>query len=242
MLAASLPLLPSWRTRGTRLTPTDAIWLSSSSVALTFAVAALLVAEWRDSRLGVWVAKPLASTCFIAAAFAAGALDSRYGVAVLTGLVLSWFGDVFLIPRAAPRVFLSGVLSFLLGHVAYVVAFAGRGFDTSLLLPVGLGAVVAALAAGTWLWPHVETEMRIAVVAYIGVISVMLVAAVGTYALRANPWLLVGAVGFYLSDLAVARDRFVESVFVNRLWGLPLYYGAQLALAWSITLEVANRH
>jgi hypothetical protein len=29
----------------------------------------------------------------------------------------------------------------------------------------------------------------------------------------------------------VARDRFLRHEFLNRAWGLPLYYGAQLLLA-----------
>jgi hypothetical protein len=48
--------------------------------ALTLAAVALLVAaEWRGWRAGVWAAKPLASTGFLARALAGGALDSRYG-------------------------------------------------------------------------------------------------------------------------------------------------------------------
>ncbi len=39
---------------------------------------------------------------------------------------------------------------------------------------------------------------------------------------------------FTVSDIAVVRDRFVTTGFVNRLWGLPLYYAAQLLIAWSI--------
>jgi uncharacterized membrane protein YhhN len=46
--------------------------------------------------------------------------------------------------------------------------------------------------------------------------------------------ILIGAVAFYLSDLAVARNRFVAPGVANRLWGLPLYYLAQLMLAWSV--------
>jgi uncharacterized membrane protein YhhN len=39
------------------------------------------------------------------------------------------------------------------------------------------------------------------------------------------------AVAFALS---VARDRFVVPGFVNRAWGLPLYYAAQLVLAATV--------
>jgi len=46
--------------------------------------------------------------------------------------------------------------------------------------------------------------------------------------------LLAGAALFFVSDLAVARDRFVAPGFANRLWGLPAYYAGQLLIAWSI--------
>ena len=45
-----------------------------------------------------------------------------------------------------------------------------------------------------------------------------------------------GALLFYLSDLFVARNRFMEKSFINRLMGLPLYYTAQFLLAFSIGL------
>jgi hypothetical protein len=30
----------------------------------------------------------------------------------------------------------------------------------------------------------------------------------------------------------VARDRFVSAGWINKAWGWPLYFGAQLVLAW----------
>jgi hypothetical protein len=39
---------------------------------------------------------------------------------------------------------------------------------------------------------------------------------------------------FYLSDLFVARQRFVAPAFANRLYGLPLYYLGQFLLAFSV--------
>ena len=49
------------------------------------------------------------------------------------------------------------------------------------------------------------------------------------------PWMVpVGAAMFTASDIAVVRDRFISKGFVNRAWGLPLYYAAQLVIAWSI--------
>ena len=207
------------------------------SAATALAVAALLFCEHTGRTAGVWLAKPLASTAFIAVALAAGALESTYGWAILAGLVLSWFGDVFLIPRGRPRIFLVGVLSFLAGHVAYAAAFVLRGMDASVFAVAALAAGLVAFVVLRWLGAHVPADMKVAVPAYIAVISIMVVCAVASFAARGNAWIPVGAVGFYLSDLSVARDRFVVSELVNRLWGLPLYYAAQVALAWSVHAE-----
>lgn len=207
------------------------------SAATALAVAALLFCEHTGRTAGVWLAKPIASTAFIAVALAAGALESGYGCAILTGLVLSWFGDVFLIPRARPRLFLAGVVSFLAGHVAYTAAFVLRGMDPGVFAGAALGAGLVAFVVLRWLAAHVPPEMKVAVPAYIAVISIMVVCAAASFAAHGNAWIPVGAVGFYLSDLSVARDRFVVSEFVNRVWGLPLYYAAQVALAWSVHAE-----
>ena len=45
--------------------------------------------------------------------------------------------------------------------------------------------------------------------------------------------LAAGAVLFLISDLAVARHRFVAPGPVNKVWGQPTYFAAQLLIAWS---------
>ncbi len=200
--------------------------------AMSACVAALLVSEYRALRLGVWIMKPAAAACFVAAALSFGALDTGYGRVVLSGLVLSLCGDVALIPRGKPRVFQAGVAAFGLAHVAYLVAF-GLRFESA-----GRAALCAALAGLAllrvfpWLDPHLPKDMVIPVRAYMLIISAMLVAAAG--ASPSDPAILLGAAMFYVSDLAVARDRFVSSSFANGVWGLPLYFGAQLVLASTV--------
>lgn len=208
------------------------LWIVALTAAAT---ASLLAAEYRDWRPGVWLSKPLASTGFVALALAAGALtrtgDSSYGLLVLLALVLSWLGDVLLIPRTAPSVFRAGILSFLLGHLAFAAAFASRGLDVTAAATAAAFIVIPAIFTLRWLRPHIPPDMALAVRAYVLVISSMVVCAAGTVALPGDPRILVGAVMFFVSDLAVARERFVAPSFSNQLWGLPLYYGGQLVLA-----------
>jgi len=194
-------------------------------------VAGLLAAEYRDSRGGLWLTKPLASAAFIWLGLVSGGLDSGYGRLVLAALALCLLGDILLIPRDRPQVFRAGVFAFLLGHVAYGAAFLGRP-----LAPVGLaaGAVVLGAVLLTvlrWLGKSLPADMAGPVRVYMLVIGVMAALACGVTA-AGGPWAVaVGALAFTASDISVARDRFVRHRFINRAWGLPLYYAAQLLLA-----------
>jgi len=192
-----------------------------------------LISEWKEIRNGVWIFKTSASLAFVGAALAGGALSSLYGQVILLGLVLCVAGDVLLIP-ASKAIFKAGILSFLLGHVAYVGAFFVAGI-VPLWAGIAAGPVaVAAFLVGRWIVPKVGPELRGAVQSYIAVISVMVCCAIGTWPLNENAWIPIAASTFFLSDISVAIDRFVSPTFANRLWGLPLYYGAQICVVMSL--------
>jgi uncharacterized membrane protein YhhN len=193
-------------------------------------VGALLAAHRVDSHRLEWLLKPAAAATFVTTGLVAGGLSSAFGRVLLAGLVLAALGDVLLIPKGKLS-FLAGLGAFLAGHLAYAVAFGLRGVDATAVLVAGAPLSVGAVFVLRWLWPHVERSMRAPVVAYVVVITAMVALAAGT-AVETGAWLLlVGASAFYLSDLSVARDRFVATGFANRAWGLPLYFFAQMLLA-----------
>lgn len=207
------------------------------------AAVALVTAEVRRSRRGRYASKPVASAAFVALAIAGGALTGpcSYGVWIVIGLVLGAGGDMALMFRSN-RAFLTGLVLFLLGHVAYVIAFAVLvPVDHWLVVPA-LAPIIAGAAVLRYLWPHLGA-MRLPVIAYTCVISLMVVGATaavwGGSTVRCGlseqaAWLLLaGAVLFFISDISVARDRFVARGPANRVWGLPAYYAAQLLLGWS---------
>ncbi len=200
----------------------------------TLAVAALIAADRREWPLGRWLTKPLASAAFVALALAGGALDSSYGVTVLVALLLCMLGDILLIPETVGISFLAGLVSFLLGHVAFGVAFVLLGVSWSTTAIAAAALTIPALLVLRWLGRHLEGPMRIAVPIYILVISGMVALSVGA-ALPARSALIgAGTICFFLSDIAVARNRFVHPHWHNRLWGLPLYYGATVMLALTV--------
>ncbi len=201
------------------------IWLALTLLALV----GLLFAERAGSSAWIRRIKPLTSVGFLGWALHHGALESDYGRAIFAGLVLSWFGDVFLISKRSGW-FLAGLVAFLAAHIAYVVAFIGLAPQWSTVAVASVGLGVAAWGVRGWLRPTLPEPMKRPVDAYILVISAMVATAFGAWRAGASTTMLVGAIAFYLSDLTVARERFVTSTFANRLWGLPLYYGAQLLL------------
>ncbi|MDX1648739.1 MAG: lysoplasmalogenase, partial [Myxococcota bacterium] len=135
--------------------------------------------------------------------------------------------------------FLLGLGAFLLAHVAYVAAFVLRPWDAAWGLVALPAVAAAALAAWRWLRPHVG-GLRRPVAAYVHEISAMVGAALAATGGTGDLRIAVGAVAFYLSDLAVARERFVTSTPWNPTWGLPLYYGGQLLLASTVALRATT--
>lgn len=204
--------------------------LSGALIAVVAAAAAALVAaELRGQRrLGV-AAKVIASVAFVLLGLCRANLATPYDAWVLLALILCLAGDVLL---ALPRGLAAGLGCFLAGHLAYATAFSTVVPLTAWPWPVAAAMAVPSAAAAAWLWPHLG-RMRAAVLAYIVVITAMAWGALSVAGHAA--WMTwVGALLFYLSDLAVARDRFVVRRFASRAWGLPAYYLAQILLALTL--------
>ena len=126
----------------------------------------------------------------------------------VAALVLSLIGDVLLmLPR---DLFLPGLVSFLLGHLAYVGGFAAAGLDAGTLLLVALPVLVAvAIYAGYLIRNMSETasDMRVPVAVYALVIGSMITCALASGSAVAA----VGALLFVLSDGLIGYSRFVRA-------------------------------
>jgi uncharacterized membrane protein YhhN len=197
-------------------------------------VCGLLLCEARQAQHAALACKAAASAGFVAVACALGAPErGAFGAFVLVGLVLSATGDVALALHGR-RSFLFGLVAFLLGHVAYIAASAAVVPVREWLAPVAALPVVATAVAYALLSSRLGT-MRVPVIAYMATITVMVIGAIAYRSSGAvhGDELLPGALLFYVSDLSVARDRFVKRAFVNRAWGLPAYYAGQLLLSWA---------
>ncbi|MDQ1333959.1 MAG: hypothetical protein QG552_909 [Thermodesulfobacteriota bacterium] len=197
----------------------------------------LLYYECREDRRGLVPAKAALSALFVVTALVQPHPMPGYYYFVLIGLLFCLGGDVSLaLPQ--DRMFRLGLVSFLVGHIFYSVAFFMTA-DTGAW--TWWGTLVVLIVSGWvyfWLRPRLG-RMNGPVLAYIVVITVMVSGAWSIWGDARLAWdgrimVFAGACCFYVSDIFVARDRFVKMEALNRLIGLPLYYGGQFLLAFSV--------
>ena len=205
---------------------------------LTFCVFATgllhISAEYRGPRRAVYLLKPLTTTLILILAYGTTPpVSSFYQATILLGLFFSLIGDIFLMLPADQ--FITGLVSFLLAHLCYIVAFTGRsGFHTTwwLLAPFmlyGIGIIYL-------LWSHVGS-FKAPVLFYIAVILTM-----GWQAAEQWRWgeqtgarlALLGAILFIISDSILALDRFYQPFKPAKGLVLGAYYVAQWLIARSV--------
>ncbi len=206
-----------------------------SIIAMTFFLSLCLYGEYKKKALIRAIGKMMASNCFLYIAFSSYwyydvPLELHLTMIwIIIGLVCSWWGDLFLLSRTSV-IFLLGLVSFLLAHVCYIVAFIFAKVDWYLTISAMGICIVPAIAIGYWLNPNLG-PMRIPVYIYMIIISCMLSLAIGAWAYGGLWNLPLGAFIFYVSDIFVARDRFKTADRWNFLIGGPLYFIGQVFLA-----------
>lgn len=198
-------------------------------------VIALIRAEWRGDRRARRWAKLAAAAGFLMVALAGGAGDGDYGRRVLVGLAFGAAGDLALLGHGT-RALAAGMGLFACGHVAYLAACAVLVAPGKWLTAWAIAPVALALVVLRWLWPHLG-RFRLPVAGYMALFCATVTAAWAPLLhgapLRPALLLAAGATAFFFSDVAVARQRFVQASPWNKTWGLPLYFGGQLLIAWS---------
>lgn len=206
------------------------------TICLTGA-AVYIFAGWTGGRLVAVLGKASASTSFVVLAVINGAAGTVYGRAILMALAFSWVGDMLLLSLQKPFL-LAGIAVFFVAHFAFAAAFAMNGVSLLATAVALLAASAFAALIFQWLWKYLDGFYKTAVSLYVAAVMIMVSLAVGTSAESMPVTVAVGAVAFALSDVSVARDRFVERNVANKAWGLPLYYLAQVLFAASVITGV----
>ena len=175
--------------------------------------------------------KPLATLCVIAWAALGRSDDGLVKRWIVIGLVFSLAGDVALLWPV--QGFLVGLVAFLLGHAAYLVALTRRVKFLASPPAFGVWAIVAASVLAR-LWAGV----RAPVIVYVCALAAMAAQATSVWLARrgrpdAGRWRIVAIGGalFVLSDAILATDKFVGGITMPTLWNLSIYWLGQWFIA-----------
>jgi uncharacterized membrane protein YhhN len=172
-----------------------------------FGALAIVGAETGRQRL-VNIGKPAATLSLL---LIVGVPPSgSFGWLIVVGILCSLMGDVSLLGES-DRAFIIGVAQFLVAHLCYAVAFMGVGGWNARLPAPAIAVIALSTVTLLLLWPTLGS-MRIPVLIYTAVITVMVMGALATVngSLPANAAAAaaIGAFLFYLSDTSLAWNRF----------------------------------
>ncbi|GGG00831.1 MULTISPECIES: lysoplasmalogenase [Cysteiniphilum] len=189
-----------------------------------------IIDKYRTMSVLSYVFKPLTTLLILLYAFCFSAETNMFVVLILLGLMLSLIGDVFLL-STKEKYFTGGLASFLLAHIAYIMAFSLRLtlFHWWVIAVMLLYAVVFYLK----LHPKLGSD-RIAVAVYIVIIVVMGAVAVNVYlADKSLPslYMMLGALCFMFSDSVLAWDKFKRKLKQEPSLVMISYYLAQYLIA-----------
>lgn len=208
---------------------TSLAWILLAAAALVAAVdwAAAARADDRLERR----ARPWVTVALIATACTVDPADQAQRAAFVVALALSLARD--LLSGRAGRAYTAAVVVSLAAHLAYVVGFQQVGWSW-LWAAAGIVVVlVATLGYAVRLVLSVrakEPALTPTVVAYTGVLSLMVVAASAT----GQPTAVAGAFLYYCSDALAAWNRFRAVTPYARLAITVSYHLARILLVFSL--------
>jgi uncharacterized membrane protein YhhN len=172
-------------------------------------------------------AKPLLMITLLLYFLSASRGYPKWRVYVAVALVFSWAGDVFLI---SSDMFIAGLVSFLVAHIFYIIAYQKTGAASGTLKPLDI--IKFVLFGGVLIWvlyPGLG-DMLIPVLVYALVLLTMGVWAHkrrGATSMTSFALVAAGAILFVVSDSLIAVNKFVFEVPTERILVMSTYIAAQ---------------
>ena len=200
---------------------------SNWRILFAISAAAVLMAILFDVQVLYLAAKPLLMITLALYFISASKGYPSWRVYVVIALVFSWAGDVFLISN---DMFIAGLVSFLMAHVFYIIAYHKTGAASGKLRPLDIIKFILFGALLIWtIYPGLG-GMLIPVLIY-----ALLLLSMGVWAHKrrgatsATSFTLVatGAILFVISDGLIAVNKFAFEVPAERLLVMSTYIAAQ---------------
>ncbi|MBO5064597.1 MAG: hypothetical protein J6D06_00585 [Clostridia bacterium] len=217
-----------------------------------------LKAQWPQACFKSLIYKMICSTAFVGIGVLSVLIsgnDSVYAIMMLVGLGLGWIGDYFLHAKTTNTYFAIGMISFMLGHIAYIACYmrtlpvVSPEYNMFNLVEI---VIIAALLVLSYIGAvkfKVEFSMKLlkfGVIAYTAILITMFIKAsalgITYYKTGAeNGWialivLVLGSLCFTLSDATIGLLMFAGKKKNKplKVFNIVTYFAGQTLLASSI--------
>lgn len=201
---------------------------ASATLFAVIAAGSMLVDWWsvatRRANIEA-IAKPAVMIALIAVVLADDLDATSTRAWIVAGLAFGLVGDIALLPSV--NRFTIGLSAFLVGHLAYVVAFVAMWDPSPWLLAGAAGFTALVIGAGRPIERALRSSpLHVPVIAYIAVSGAVVLAGAGT----ARALIVIGTLAFATSDGILGADRFLAPARDRRVWVHVLYQLGQTAI------------
>ena len=204
-------------------------------IAYILIVSGLVVSEYYNFKIGEYIFKPVAALSFVFISFKLGALESGYGRLILFSLALCAVGDILLLNRKLKISFFCGMIVFAIAHLLFSLSFIKSStFDFASLVTFLPLIMILGCINFMYLLPRVPHKFKPFILLY-GLAIFMMITSAYTF-MYEQKLILIAAIFFVLSDIFVAKDRFIKRSTKNALLITPLYFAAQGLFAFSVSV------
>lgn len=204
-------------------------------IAYILIVSGLVVSEYYNFKIGEYIFKPVAALSFVFISFKIGALESGYGRLILFSLALCAVGDILLLNRKLKISFFCGMLVFAIAHLLFSLSFIKSStFDFASLVTFLPLIMILGCINFMYLLPRMPHKFKPFILLY-GLAIFMMITSAYTF-MYEQKLILIAAIFFVLSDIFVAKDRFIKRSTKNALLITPLYFAAQGLFAFSVSV------
>ena len=168
---------------------------------------------------------------------------NKFSYLILFALFFSWGGDILLqLIAYNDSFFMLGLISFLIAHIFYIIAFTSIKKTQSVVMKQPILAIPFLIYGIGLIWfllPDLD-EMTIPVIVYATVILFMTVMALnrrGNVSTVSFTLVFVGAALFTFSDTLIAINKFSYPFEASRFLIMSLYITAQFLIVYGCLIQ-----
>ena len=166
-------------------------------------------------------------------------LTKTFNLLLFVGLFLGLIGDILLVFTGRKKVFIVGAVSFLLGHLSYIIASLALFLEKYNNIPIWIFILLTVVAIAFFLLTKFKIRKHFGVASYFGAFYfyILLIALLTSFLTKAYV-LTFGFALFVISDTILSIARFARPIKKQHFYIMTTYILAQTLICLSFIYGV----